>query len=136
MNKNHKYVKKNQLFKIIPTKSFIIDFCKIYGIYNLNSNYKFTIKKLKHNNIIENIKFKELRNYYYNCKAKQFIDNLTYKRSITILRQLLKIIGYNIYGKERCENSIKYQEYCVVKISNNKPISPKSIKKKLTVSFT
>ena len=131
MNKNN----KNQLFKIIPNKIFILKICKIYGINNINSNNKFTIKKLKHINLIKNPIFKELRKYYYNCKAKKFIDNLTYKKSITILRQLLKLIGYNVVGKERCENSIKFQEYYITKFNKNNSHTPERFKSKFIVSF-
>lgn len=125
---------KNQLFKIIPNKDFIINFCKLYTINNIDSNQTFTINKLKQIDLLNKINIEELQKYYIKCKSKKFLTNLTYKKSITILRQLLKLINYNVQSKERCEHSKKYLEYSIIKL-NHRPLSPKSINDKLTVSF-
>ena len=42
------------------------------------------------------------------------------KKSITILRQLLKIHNYNVSSKEKCIKGIKYNFYQIIPYSNKK----------------
>lgn len=107
-----------QLFKKLPDIAFINKLCHLYGIKNFDTNYEFTIRDLEKLNTIENIdniKY-ELYEYYLNCKFKKYVENLTEKKSITILRHFLKIINYKVLSREKYSDSRKYLLY---NIKNN-----------------
>ncbi len=42
----------------------------------------------------------DLYQYYLPCKAKVYIENITLKKSITILRQFLKVHNYTLISKK------------------------------------
>lgn len=42
-----------------------------------------------------------LRTYYIPCKARLYLDNLTEKKAITVLKQVLRIHGYALASKEK-----------------------------------
>ena len=95
---------KNQLFRRNPDRYIINDLMLIFNIKSLDDeNFHFTKQDLINLNIIDrinNIKEK-LEIYYLPCKAKMYLENLTEKKCITILRQFLKYIDYNLKLKEK-----------------------------------
>ena len=121
MNKSLKKnnIKKNQLFKKIPSREFVINFLKLfipngfdvyYDFYRDDINRKQVYTKLKLPYFINNLK-----GYYLPCKYKKYFEKLDNKKLITILRQLLKIYGYNIKSKEKYKNGKKYLMYYLKK---------------------
>ena len=66
-------------------------------------NFHFTKEDLENLNIVDKInEIKEkLEIYYLPCKAKMYLKDLTEKKCITILRQFLKYIDYNLKMKEK-----------------------------------
>ncbi len=120
-----------QLFKRLPEAEFIDKIAQIYGIKDLDINYKFTIRDLEKNSVIErlnNLK-EELNNYYLNCKFKKYVEDLTEKKSITILRHLLKVIDYKVVSHEKYSDNRKYLVY------NIKNINKTFDDSELTVNF-
>lgn len=107
----------NQLFKIIPPYEYVEQIVKIYGPPSIDSNYQFSLQDLKKKNVLEKIiEIKEeLKKYYINCKAKKYLENITYKRLITILRQLLRYHNYVLKSTEKYSNSTKYLLYNIQK---------------------
>ena len=76
-----------------------------YRVLKLNSqeDFYFTKQDLTNLNIIDkmnNIKEK-LQIYYLPCKSKVYLKDLNEKKCITILRQFLKHIDYNLKLKEK-----------------------------------
>ncbi len=105
-----------QLFKVLPDLEFINKITKLYGLNDLDINYKFTLKDLEKMGTVEklnNIK-DELANYYLNCKFKKYMDNLTEKKSITILRHFLKVIDYKVVSREKYSDNRKYLAYNII----------------------
>ena len=104
----------NQLFKKKPSKEFIEEILIIYGLENFEDNKQFTRKDLENLNLCDNIsnisdKFKD---YYLPCKYKIYLQNISIKKSITLLRQLLKLYDYNVKSNEKYikgEKIIVYQ---------------------------
>ena len=113
---------KDQLFRIKPELSFVNEFIKIYGLNDMNDTNLFTKQNLVDLNTINEINnlLPELNKYYLPCKSKQFLSNIDEKKSITILRQLLKIHNYNVSSKEKCIKGIKYNFYQIIPYSNKK----------------
>ena len=118
---------KNQLFRRNPDRYIISDLLKIFNIESLdNPDFYFTKQDLLNSDIIDNmIKLKnKLEVYYIPCKAKKYLDDINEQKSITILRQFLKYIEYNLKLKEKYVNGVKNYQYFIV-----------CIKKKVIIDF-
>ena len=104
----------NQLFKKIPPKEILITLLNLYGIDNFEDSKFFTKKNLCKYDLINNLNniSTNFEEYYLPCKFKIYFKNLTLKKSITILRQLLKLYDYYIKSHEKYikgEKIIMYQ---------------------------
>lgn len=111
---------KNQLFRRNPDRYIISDLLKIFNIESLDdTNFYFTKQDLLNSDIIDNmIKLKnKLEIYYIPCKSKLYLEDIDDKKCITILRQFLKHMNYNLKLKEKYVNGVKNYQYFIV---NNK----------------
>jgi len=82
----------NQLFKKKPQKDLVEKVLNIFGLSDFEDSKNFTKKDLENNDTLNNmLSIKALlEEYYLPCKRKVYLDNLTLKKCITILRQLVK----------------------------------------------
>ena len=117
----------NQLFKNKPTIEIINELVSLYGLSDINDTKIFSKKDLENINTVdklENMKDK-LGEFYLPCKKKTYLNNITPKRAITILRQFLKIYNYTLKSKEKYIKSEKIIIYNIRpsknKVSNKKP---------------
>lgn len=126
---------KNQLFRKIPSKDFVIKILKIYGIEGFDLSKPFTIKELEKNDIINKLTIiqNELKTHYLKCKWK-YIENLNPKKSVTLLRQLIKLYGYKLSSREKC---VKGKKFCIYQIVENTEdiVITDELTKELKVSF-
>ena len=101
-----------QLFKQIPPKEFVEDIIKLYGPVGFDTHYYFTIHDIESNNITDtlNNRYDDLKKYYLPCKW-HYITNLTSKKTLTILRQLLRPFNYKLRSTEKYKTSTKYLLY-------------------------
>tara|TARA_B100000902_G_C27316509_1_gene921699 strand:- start:2332 stop:2754 length:423 start_codon:yes stop_codon:yes gene_type:complete len=104
---------KNQLFRKIPPKELVEQIVKAFGLKSLDDETKFSKKKLKLINTVEIVNsFKsQLEKYYLPCKARTYLNGLTEKNVITVLRQCTRIYGYRIVSKEKYMKGEKYILY-------------------------
>tara|TARA_B100001057_G_scaffold487747_1_gene570960 strand:+ start:571 stop:939 length:369 start_codon:yes stop_codon:yes gene_type:complete len=108
---------KNQLFRRNPDRYIISDLLKIFDIESLdNPNFYFTKQDLLNNDIIDKMnKLKSrLEVYYIPCKSKKYLEDINEKKCITILRQFLKYIEYNLKLKEKYVNGVKNYQYFII----------------------
>ena len=108
---------KSQLFRRNPDRYIISDLIDIFKIDSLdNEEFNFTKQDILNSDIIEKIiELKEkLLIYYIPCKAKKYLENINEKRCITILRQFLKYIEYNLMMKEKYINGVKNYRYFII----------------------
>ena len=115
---------KNQLFRQDVDHEFINNLIKECFNIELNNRtyYSFSKKTIINRNIIEilNNKIDLLKKYYVKCKHRIYLENLTEKKIITLLRQLLRIHDYELKAKEKYENGKKYLLYTISKkLMNN-----------------
>ena len=108
---------KNQLFRRNPDRYIISDLLKIFDIESLDdTNFFFTKQDLLNNDIID--KMSKLKNrleiYYIPCKARIYLEDINEKKCITILRQFLKYMEYNLKLKEKYVNGVKNYQYFIV----------------------
>jgi ribonuclease HIII len=83
----------HQLFQDLPDDNFKIKLLNCYGIKDLNDKKEFTKNDLEDLEIIQKIEdlIPELVLYYLPCKYNMFLKNITVNKSITILRQILRL---------------------------------------------
>ena len=122
----------SQLFRKKPTFEFVEKIAALYNIKEFKESQKFTLSNLETLNTVEKLNniMPELKEYYINCKAKKYLENLDPKRAVTILRQLLKSIDYNLVSKEKYANGCKFLEYRVEPLKKGS-----KVKKKILVTF-
>jgi len=119
----------NQLFKVVPPIEFVNEVLNLFGIVNFNENYKFTRDDIKNKDVVTKLLSIGLEKYYINCKYKKCFTNLDEKKTITILRQLVRIYDYKINSIEKFSNGKKYLIYHLSKniILNNQDMESKVI---------
>ena len=104
----------NQLFKQKPSIETVKELLNLYGIEGFDDDKQFNRNNLINLNLIDNLNnFKpKLVEYYLPCKRKVYLEDLTIKKSITILRQVLKLYDYIVKSNEKYikgEKIIVYQ---------------------------
>ena len=106
-------MKKNQLFRKIPTLDLFERFVKIFGLTDINDCRKFTRDTLLHQQTMEKFEgFRdELEEYYIPCKVEKYLVDMNEKKLITVLRQIGKVHDYNVISNEKYLNSRKVLQY-------------------------
>ena len=125
----------NQLFLYTPDRNLIMKCINILGFENLNDKKELTKHKLLTLNISTRFQqlITELKQYYLPCKQKKYLVKWTIKSCITITRQLLKTIDYDIYTKEKMVDNIKIVCYKLITKTEKETI--KRQRKKLKVGI-
>lgn len=108
----------NQLFITKPPNELIIECLCSLGFNDLLDSAFISKETMKLNRSVDIIKNKkpELEKYYSPTKAKQYLDNLDVKKCITVVRQLIKTIGYDLISKEKMSSGNKILYYRIVTI--------------------
>lgn len=118
---------RKQVFQKIPPLELIKEIVGFFGIYTLEIGKSFqnidldkldTLLKLKD-------KLSVLREYYYPCKAKLFLneDSLTLRRAVTILRQIISIRGLTLEVREKFIKKTKILIYTIISEDRGRKIS-------------
>lgn len=103
----------NQLFIDKPPSIIILQCIILLGWTSLSDNRIIMRTDLDNLQIADkfiNI-IQELRQYYLPCKQDKYLSNINTKSVITIVRQLLKTINYNIKGIEKVIDNKKEMIY-------------------------
>ena len=127
-------IKKEQLFKSIPSKEFVEDVLKLFIPNGFqDSYYQFSRKMISEKNVIEklNLLIPQLKDFYMNCKHKKYLENIDAKKSVTILRQMLRLYDYRVISMEKYHNGQKFLLYKIEKIEMDKD----NHQKKLIIEF-
>lgn len=107
---------KNQLFRRNPDRYIINDLMLIFNIKSIDDeNFYFTKQDLSNLKVVDKMNdIKEkLEIYYLPCKAKKYLKDINEKRCITILRQFIRYIDYNLELKEKYINGTKNYLYFI-----------------------
>ena len=118
----------NQLFKKKPSKELVEKLINTFGLMGFNDDSFFSKKETDKNNTISKINnlIPILDEYYLPCKKKIYLRDINYKRSITILRQCIKIYNFVLKSKEKYIKGDKLIIYQIVPI-DEKPKEKKEI---------
>jgi len=103
----------SQIFKEIPNIDILNKLLKTIGIDEFKDEYSFRKKDFEKNQTIEKIMLikDELSKFYFPCKSKIYLENIDAQKVITILRQFLKVMNYNLISKEKYSNGEKHILY-------------------------
>lgn len=120
---------KDQLFKKHPTSELLDNVFSAFGITALDSNYSFSRNDLKHLQTVKKIIILKpyLEKCYIPCKARTYLNNLTEKNVVTVLRQMLRLKGYCLNSKEKYIKGYKFILYRIEQIelgTSYVPIKP------------
>jgi len=128
---------KNQLFRILPDMEMINSLLEIFGLTSLNDTNFFTKETLAEYDTISRLNDMKdtLEAYYLPCKANNYINNITGKRCIVILRQFIRVHGYTLISKERYVNGTKVSVYRLLEDDKKSTPTKKNNKKKIVISF-
>ena len=126
----------NQLFTKKPSKELIEKLIQSFGLSDFNDDRIFSRRDIDKNNTIQKIQalVSELSLCYLPCKRKIYLENIDYKRAITILRQCLRLYNYNIKSKEKYFNGDKLIIYQILPI-NKEPKKKENVEKNCIISF-
>lgn len=122
----------NQLFIKQPPRELILTCLGTLGFADLTDASFISKETMNHARATEAIKthINTLKEYYGPSKAKIYLHNLDLKKCITIVRQLIKTIGYDLLSKEKMTSGRKVLYYRVITIEakkrkkKNPPIKP------------
>jgi len=114
-------MKKNQLFRKLPTLDLFERFVKIFGLIDINDSRKFTRDTLTNQKTLEKFEGfrEELEEYYIPCKVEKYLSDMNEKKLITVLRQIGKVYDYSVISNEKFINSRKVLQYSLEKDSQN-----------------
>jgi hypothetical protein len=112
----------NQLFRKNPTPELLDEILNAFGLENLNDKKIFSRNDLENINTVEKLDaIKErIGEYYLPCKKKVYLKNLNTKKSVTLLRQFIKVYNYTLFSKEKYSKNEKIIVYQIIPKENNK----------------
>ena len=102
-------MKINQLFNKSMDEDVLLQIMACFGLSGLNDRKSFKKQDLiafKTVQKIEAIK-SMLQDYYLPCKFKLYLEDISEKKAITMLRQVLRLFDYHIASRERNINNKK-----------------------------
>jgi hypothetical protein len=113
---------RDNLFREYVSKEIVGEILKLLNFDGVTDSRFFTIRD------IDVSKFEMaviiLEPYYIPCKAKKYLYGiLSVHRILTILRQILKPIGFTLYGQERTIGRKKETIYQIIQTEFEKEIS-------------
>lgn len=105
--------KKNQNFRNLPDMKIILLLLETFGLDNLEDSRLFTREHIFEINTVDKIKdlVPKLSEYYLPCKCKNYLEEITEKKTITILRQFIKIYNYRVITFEKSIQGKKQMIY-------------------------
>jgi hypothetical protein len=111
-------MKKDQLFKKNPSNELFNKVLNAFGLSNVDDNRCFSRKDLEYIKTVDaiNVMKNELEECYLPCKSRTYLNSLTEKNVITILRQILKTRNYTITSREKYMKGCKFIIYSLSKL--------------------
>lgn len=105
----------NQLFSIQPDRNYIIKCVKLLGFNNIDDTRELSKIDILSINVCG--EYAKLDNYfktiYLPCKQSKYLQTYNFKSCITICRQLLRTIYYDIIAKEKMIKNNKIMVYSI-----------------------
>ncbi len=118
---------KNQNFKNNPDIKIINVLLETFGLNNLTDERSFTKEYMKDINTVTKINtlIPTLSEYYLPCKCKIYLNDITEKKAITILRQFIRNFNYKVISFEKSVKGKKIMIYRLM-LENKDLLYPKN----------
>lgn len=122
-------MKINQLFRAHVPDDLLRKVLGAFGIDNLHIEHSFCKQDMISRNTVEKVKAMkdEIGKYYLPCKSKLYLVNIDDKKCITILRQMLRLHGYQLISKQKYVRHLKVTVYFIHPISSEDPKQSKEV---------
>jgi hypothetical protein len=131
-------MKINQLFVKHVDLDMILEVLKCFNLKGLHDQKmfcKYDMVEFKTVEKLNTLKDK-LASYYIPCKARLYLENLTEKKSITVLKQLIRLHLLKLWSKEKNHHHKKIIFYQLVSENfRQDPITMKYTTLKNIVTF-
>ena len=113
--------KNNQLFREIPPLEFVVKILLLFIPNGFDTTYQFSRQDIKDKKVIEQLKeyIPELEKYYLKCKRIKYLQDLTSKKIITLLRQILRPHKHRVIAHEKYSFGKKYLLYNLEKYNTS-----------------
>lgn len=107
---------QNQLFKTLPSHELCLEILDAFGLKSLDDTTNFSKKDLEILNTVEKLYIlkPKLENCYIQCKSRTYLNDITPKNSITILRQILRIFERTVSSREKYIRGTKFVIYQII----------------------
>lgn len=118
-------MKKNQLFRKVPSDEVLNKIVEAFGFRSLNDRRSFSRNDLHKLNTVAKVQEMKplLEQYYLPCKARTYLNELTEKNVVTILRQCLKTKGFTICSREKYLKGDKFIIYSICPLDQKEYVS-------------
>ena len=129
---------KNQLFRSIPDLQIIQSILDAFGLDDIEDARFFTKEHMVDVETVRKIieLSDELKEYYLPCKSRKYLTELNEKKSITILRQFVKVHHYKCIGMEKSIKGKKTMTYRLIYSNEDYLESPQAKnEKEYVISF-
>lgn len=120
---------KNQLFRVTPTTEMCEQVLSAFGLKSIDDTTNFSKKDLEILGTVEKLYAlkPKLEIHYLPCKARTYLNDISTKNCVTILRQILKTFDRTITSREKYIRGHKFVIYQII---------PKEYKKYQPVSIS
>jgi hypothetical protein len=130
---------KNQLFKTTPTEELCLEVLEAFGLKSMDDTTNFSKKDLEIIGTVDKLYSlkQKLEIYYIPCKARLYLNDITSKNCITILRQILKVFERTVTSREKYIRGQKFVIYQIIPKEYKKyqPISINNVETAYLISF-
>ena len=118
-------MKKNQLFRKVPSDEVLNKIVDAFGFRSLNDRRSFSRNDLLKLDTVAKVQEMKplLEQYYLPCKARTYLNELTEKNVVTILRQCLKTKGFTICSREKYLKGDKFIIYSICPLDQKEYVS-------------
>lgn len=109
-------MKINQLFRKQVDIDTMNELLACFDLNGLDDNRAFTKYEMCRSGCVQKINamLPRLHDIYLPCKSKVYLSNITEKRAVTILKQMLRLFNRNVVSRERNIMSVKMIVYQVM----------------------
>jgi len=111
--------KRDNIFRERVSSEDVEHVLRILQFSGLSDSRVFSARDIHVDNFDEALLY--LESLYIPCKAKKYLyGEMTPHRILTVLRQLLRAVGYTIQSHEKTSNGVKEMMYQIIrKVFNN-----------------
>lgn len=108
----------SQLFRKVPSEELVVRVLNAFGLASVHDTTWFTKKDLEMYGTVDKLYTlkDELKECYLACKSRLYLNDISVKNSITILRQILKVHGYKLTVKNKYIFGKKSSLYQIVSL--------------------